>query len=108
VHGNVHGEHSERESNTNQSEGTESCEAAYEPCKAECNCPYDSDSNYIYDEGHTFRAPVPPRGETCKCKHDGSSNDISWEGLHSIRPFYACNYISISFDITFVEGLDVF
>ena len=53
VHGNVHGEHSERESNINQSEVTELCEAAYEPRETEDNRPCDGDSDYIYDEGHT-------------------------------------------------------
>ena len=54
VHGNVHGEHSECESNTNQGEGTELCEAAYEqPRETEDNRPCDGDSDYIYDEGHT-------------------------------------------------------
>ena len=79
MHGNVHGEHSERESNTNQGEGTELCEAAYEPRETEDNRPCDGDSDYIYDEGHTFRTPVQPLGETRKCKHDGSSNYISCE-----------------------------
>ncbi len=88
VDGNVHGEHSERESSTNRSEGTELCEATYEPRETEDNRPCDSDSNYIYDEGQTFRTPVPPRGETCKCKHDGSSNDISCECLHSSMDIY--------------------
>ena len=107
VHGDVHGEHSERESNINQSEVTELCEAAYEPRETEDNRPCDSDSNYIYDEGHTFRTPVPPRGETCKCKHDGSPMTYPVRVCIVYDLFMrAITYLYL--DITFVEGLDVF
>jgi len=86
VHGNVHGEHPESESQTNQGEGIEACGAAYEPRENEDNCPYDSDSNDIDDEWEAMRASVPPQGETSKYQHDGSSNDISCDCVHRFIP----------------------
>ncbi len=79
--GNVHPEHSERESNTNRDDGTELCRVACEPRETEDNRPCDGGSGYMYDEVHTFRTPVQPGGETRKCKHDGRSNDIYCEGF---------------------------
>jgi len=83
VHGDVHSEHAERVSNTNQGEGIEACGATYEPRETEDNRPYDSDSNYIYDEWYALNTHVPQQGETYKCQHDGGSNDISCDCIHS-------------------------
>ena len=62
----VHCEHPEHEPQANGGESIEACWAAYEPRGAEDNRPYDSDSNYIYDEWYVIRTPVPQRGDTSK------------------------------------------
>ena len=47
MHGYEHGQHSEKESHANQSEGMEACLAANQPCGTKNNRPYDGDRYYV-------------------------------------------------------------
>ena len=54
MHSDIHSQHTNRESQTNRGKSIESCRATYKPRHAQNNCPYNSNSDYIYDERCLF------------------------------------------------------
>jgi hypothetical protein len=84
MYGNVHGEHPERESTTNQVEGIEAARAAYKPRHAEDNRPRDDDPDYVNEEREPIGSPTQPGCKSSKRQNDSSSDYVFFDGAHEV------------------------